>query len=95
MSNLLLVVTTLFFFLQEVHLVLEKGQLPSAKIHAPVTPQCTPPHQPVPCAAPDIPPNKMAVARDYSFVTAGEVLVANPKRLQTQRFARITPHVCL
>ncbi|XP_066488255.1 tyrosine-protein phosphatase non-receptor type 13 [Tiliqua scincoides] len=55
---------------QVVHLVLEKGQPPAAKIHAPVTPQCTPPHQPVQCAAPDIPPKKMTVARDYSFVTA-------------------------
>ncbi|KAJ6657517.1 hypothetical protein lerEdw1_002452 [Lerista edwardsae] len=65
-----LVLTTVFLFLQEVHLVLEKGQLTAAKIHAPVTPQCTPPSQPVQCAAPDIPPKKLTVPRDYSFVTA-------------------------
>ncbi|XP_078070170.1 tyrosine-protein phosphatase non-receptor type 13 isoform X2 [Mustelus asterias] len=41
---------------QVVHLLLEKGQLPAASVHAPVTPQCTPPcaaNQSAPCESPD------------------------------------------
>ncbi|XP_064005648.1 tyrosine-protein phosphatase non-receptor type 13 isoform X2 [Pogoniulus pusillus] len=55
---------------QVVHLLLEKGQLSAAKVHAPVTPQCTPPsplrqRDPQEKAA-----TGMTQARDYSFVTA-------------------------
>ncbi|XP_053112418.1 tyrosine-protein phosphatase non-receptor type 13 isoform X1 [Hemicordylus capensis] len=52
---------------QEVHLVLEKGQLPAVKVHAPVTPQCTPPIQPG--QSTDRPLKKTSSARDYNFVT--------------------------
>ncbi|XP_051895284.1 LOW QUALITY PROTEIN: tyrosine-protein phosphatase non-receptor type 13 [Pristis pectinata] len=41
---------------QVVHLLLEKGQLPAASVHAPVTPQCTPPsaaNQNGPCESVD------------------------------------------
>ncbi|XP_077157082.1 tyrosine-protein phosphatase non-receptor type 13 isoform X2 [Paroedura picta] len=54
---------------QEVHLVLEKGQLPSAKVHAPVTPQCTPPVQPSQGVSPERPLKKTLSSRAYHFVT--------------------------
>ncbi|XP_077789934.1 tyrosine-protein phosphatase non-receptor type 13 isoform X6 [Podarcis muralis] len=54
---------------QEVRLVLEKGQPPAARVHAPVTPQCTPPNQPNHAGAPERPVKKMTHARDYNFVT--------------------------
>nr|XP_034969971.1 tyrosine-protein phosphatase non-receptor type 13 isoform X9 [Zootoca vivipara] len=53
----------------EVRLVLEKGQPPAARVHAPVTPQCTPPNQPNHAGAPERPVKKMTQARDYNFVT--------------------------
>ncbi|XP_033016546.1 tyrosine-protein phosphatase non-receptor type 13 isoform X6 [Lacerta agilis] len=54
---------------QEVCLVLEKGQPPAARVHAPVTPQYTPPNQPNHAGAPERPVKKMTHARDYNFVT--------------------------
>uniref|UniRef100_A0ACB8E920 Tyrosine-protein phosphatase non-receptor type 13 n=1 Tax=Sphaerodactylus townsendi TaxID=933632 RepID=A0ACB8E920_9SAUR len=54
---------------QEVHLVLEKGQLPATKVHAPVTPQCTPPVQSGQGVTPERPKKKILNARDYNFVT--------------------------
>uniref|UniRef100_A0A8D0G9C2 Tyrosine-protein phosphatase non-receptor type 13 n=1 Tax=Sphenodon punctatus TaxID=8508 RepID=A0A8D0G9C2_SPHPU len=53
---------------QVVHLMLEKGQLPSTKVHAPVTPQCTPPNQSGQGEPKDKTIKKMT-AKDYSFVT--------------------------
>ncbi|XP_010213962.1 PREDICTED: tyrosine-protein phosphatase non-receptor type 13 [Tinamus guttatus] len=55
---------------QVVHLLLEKGQLSAAKVHAPVTPQCTPPHELGQCEPHEKPAAKAASAKDYSFVTA-------------------------
>uniref|UniRef100_A0A8C4SNZ8 Tyrosine-protein phosphatase non-receptor type 13 n=1 Tax=Erpetoichthys calabaricus TaxID=27687 RepID=A0A8C4SNZ8_ERPCA len=58
---------------QVVRLLLEKSPLPAAKVHAPVTPQCTPP------SAPNTPPQVTEqaktynVAKDYSFVTSDNV----------------------
>ncbi|XP_062992402.1 tyrosine-protein phosphatase non-receptor type 13 [Elgaria multicarinata webbii] len=54
---------------QEVHLVLEKGQLPAARVHGPVTPQCTPPNQPSHGGAPERPVKKVTSTREYNFVT--------------------------
>ncbi|KAJ7327165.1 hypothetical protein JRQ81_016924 [Phrynocephalus forsythii] len=54
---------------QEVHLVLEKGQLPAARTHAPVTSQCTAPSQASPHRGPEKPVKKTSSTRDYSFVT--------------------------
>ncbi|XP_071972670.1 tyrosine-protein phosphatase non-receptor type 13 isoform X3 [Engystomops pustulosus] len=47
---------------QVVTLLLEKGQLPVVKVHAPVTPQCTPPNQAVASKKPSSP-------SEYNFVT--------------------------
>ncbi|XP_042652630.1 tyrosine-protein phosphatase non-receptor type 13 isoform X6 [Tyto alba] len=55
---------------QVVHLLLEKGQLSVAKVHAPVTPQCTPPNQVGQCEPQEEPATKSTNAKDYSFVTA-------------------------
>nr|XP_038034102.1 tyrosine-protein phosphatase non-receptor type 13 isoform X5 [Anas platyrhynchos] len=55
---------------QVVHLLLEKGQLSAAKVHAPVTPQCTPPNQVGQCEPQGKPAIKATNAKDYSFVTA-------------------------
>ncbi|XP_062430305.1 tyrosine-protein phosphatase non-receptor type 13 isoform X2 [Rhea pennata] len=55
---------------QVVHLLLEKGQLSVAKVHAPVTPQCTPPNQVGHCEPQEKPATKSTNAKDYSFVTA-------------------------
>uniref|UniRef100_A0A8B9IMV0 Tyrosine-protein phosphatase non-receptor type 13 n=1 Tax=Anser cygnoides TaxID=8845 RepID=A0A8B9IMV0_ANSCY len=55
---------------QVVHLLLEKGQLSAAKVHAPVTPQCTPPNQVGQCEPQEKPAIKATNAKDYSFVTA-------------------------
>ncbi|XP_036792711.1 tyrosine-protein phosphatase non-receptor type 13 isoform X3 [Oncorhynchus mykiss] len=53
-----------------VHLLLEKGQLPVDRIHAPLTPQCTPPsdqQQPAPEAAPP------KAQPEYIFITDNNV----------------------
>uniref|UniRef100_A0A8B9GAF8 Tyrosine-protein phosphatase non-receptor type 13 n=1 Tax=Amazona collaria TaxID=241587 RepID=A0A8B9GAF8_9PSIT len=55
---------------QVVHLLLEKGQLSVAKVHAPVTPQCTPPNQVGQCEPQEKPATKTTNAKEYSFVTA-------------------------
>uniref|UniRef100_A0A663DMM7 Tyrosine-protein phosphatase non-receptor type 13 n=1 Tax=Aquila chrysaetos chrysaetos TaxID=223781 RepID=A0A663DMM7_AQUCH len=55
---------------QVVHLLLEKGQLSVAKVHAPLTPQCTPPNQAGQCDLQEKPATKTTNAKDYSFVTA-------------------------
>ncbi|XP_042324384.1 tyrosine-protein phosphatase non-receptor type 13 [Sceloporus undulatus] len=54
---------------QEVHLVLEKGQLPTARVQAPVTPQCTPPNQLNHGGTPERPVKTTLSAREYNFVT--------------------------
>ncbi|XP_028932510.1 tyrosine-protein phosphatase non-receptor type 13 isoform X7 [Ornithorhynchus anatinus] len=54
---------------QVVQLILEKGQLPVARVHAPVTPQFTPPCQAGQNQPPDKPAKKSANSTDYSFVT--------------------------
>ncbi|KAL8206749.1 UNVERIFIED_CONTAM: Tyrosine-protein phosphatase non-receptor type 13 [Gekko kuhli] len=54
---------------QEVHLVLEKGQLPAAKAQAPVTSQCIPPIQSSQGVTLERPVKKILGARDYNFVT--------------------------
>ncbi|KAM4708637.1 tyrosine-protein phosphatase non-receptor type 13 isoform 2-T2 [Discoglossus pictus] len=51
---------------QVVTLALEKGQLPATKVHAPVTPQCTPPNHADPSKLQD---KKVKAPADYSFVT--------------------------
>ncbi|XP_076613627.1 tyrosine-protein phosphatase non-receptor type 13 isoform X2 [Chaetodon auriga] len=60
---------------QTVHLLLEKGHPPADSIHAPLTPQCTPP-----CAASDRDqtkskeqPQEVKVKPEYSFVTPDNV----------------------
>nr|XP_009674825.1 PREDICTED: tyrosine-protein phosphatase non-receptor type 13 isoform X2 [Struthio camelus australis] len=55
---------------QVVHLLLEKGQLSVSKVHAPVTPQCTPPNQMGQCEPQEKPTAKTTNAKEYSFVTA-------------------------
>ncbi|XP_071609726.1 tyrosine-protein phosphatase non-receptor type 13 [Heliangelus exortis] len=55
---------------QVVHLLLEKGQLSVAKVHVPVTPQCTPPDQVGQYEPREKPATKTTNAKDYSFVTA-------------------------
>ncbi|KAM6072764.1 tyrosine-protein phosphatase non-receptor type 13 [Theristicus caerulescens] len=55
---------------QVVHLLLEKGQLSVAKVHAPVTPQCTSPDQAGQCEPQEKTATKPTNAKDYSFVTA-------------------------
>ncbi|XP_060635261.2 tyrosine-protein phosphatase non-receptor type 13 isoform X5 [Anolis sagrei] len=54
---------------QEVHLVLEKGQHAAARVHSPVTPQCTPPNPTSHGGTPERPVKKTLSAREYSFVT--------------------------
>uniref|UniRef100_A0A8C4VFE5 Tyrosine-protein phosphatase non-receptor type 13 n=1 Tax=Gopherus evgoodei TaxID=1825980 RepID=A0A8C4VFE5_9SAUR len=54
---------------QVVHLLLEKGQLPVAKVHAPITPQCTPPNQAGQSEPQNKPEKKMTNTKDYNFVT--------------------------
>ncbi|XP_073493242.1 tyrosine-protein phosphatase non-receptor type 13 isoform X5 [Phyllobates terribilis] len=50
---------------QVVTLLLEKGQLPAVKVHAPVTPQCTPPNQ----ADASKPKNRKTTApAEYNFI---------------------------
>ncbi|XP_056424718.1 tyrosine-protein phosphatase non-receptor type 13 isoform X2 [Hyla sarda] len=51
---------------QVVTLLLEKGQLPAVKVHAPVTPQCTPPNQ---ADASRLQNKKITAPSEYSFVT--------------------------
>uniref|UniRef100_A0A8C5P671 Tyrosine-protein phosphatase non-receptor type 13 n=1 Tax=Leptobrachium leishanense TaxID=445787 RepID=A0A8C5P671_9ANUR len=51
---------------QVVTLLLEKGHLPATTVHAPVTPQCTPPNQEDTSKAQD---QKLIKTMDYSFVT--------------------------
>uniref|UniRef100_A0A8C3KSC1 Tyrosine-protein phosphatase non-receptor type 13 n=1 Tax=Calidris pygmaea TaxID=425635 RepID=A0A8C3KSC1_9CHAR len=55
---------------QVVHLLLEKGQLSVAGVHAPVTPQCTPPNQVGQCEPQEKPETRTTNAKDYGFVTA-------------------------
>nr|XP_016849273.1 PREDICTED: tyrosine-protein phosphatase non-receptor type 13 isoform X4 [Anolis carolinensis] len=54
---------------QEVHLVLEKGQHAAARVHVPVTPQCTPLNPTIYGGTPERPVKKTLSAREYSFVT--------------------------
>ncbi|PKU41715.1 tyrosine-protein phosphatase non-receptor type 13 [Limosa lapponica baueri] len=54
---------------QVVHLLLEKGQLSVAGVHAPVTPQCTPPNQVGQCEPQEKPETRTTNAKDYGFVT--------------------------
>ncbi|EMP29333.1 Tyrosine-protein phosphatase non-receptor type 13 [Chelonia mydas] len=54
---------------QVVHLLLEKGQLPVAKVHAPITPQCTPPNEAGQSEPQNKPERKMTNTKDYNFVT--------------------------
>ncbi|XP_040182579.1 tyrosine-protein phosphatase non-receptor type 13 isoform X4 [Rana temporaria] len=55
---------------QVVTLVLEKGQLPAVKVHAPVTPQCTPPNQAETSKQQE---QKASVPPEYSFITNDNV----------------------
>lgn len=59
------------------HLLLEKGQLSGAKAHAPVTPQCTLSNQVGQCEPQEKPATESSNAKDYSFVTAGQVTQNN------------------
>ncbi|XP_034296322.1 tyrosine-protein phosphatase non-receptor type 13 isoform X5 [Pantherophis guttatus] len=54
---------------QEVHLILEKGQLPVARVHPPTTSQCTPTNKPSHSALLEKPVKKTSSAREYNFVT--------------------------
>ncbi|XP_069486537.1 tyrosine-protein phosphatase non-receptor type 13 isoform X2 [Ambystoma mexicanum] len=53
---------------QVVRLLLEKGQLPVGRVHAPVTPQCTPPNQ-IGSSASQDKQVKTPNPKDYSFAT--------------------------
>lgn len=55
--------------------MLEKGQLPAVKVHAPVTPQGMSLSQPTQGVTPERPVKKTNSARDYNFVTDGETLL--------------------
>uniref|UniRef100_A0A8C3XLL6 Tyrosine-protein phosphatase non-receptor type 13 n=1 Tax=Chelydra serpentina TaxID=8475 RepID=A0A8C3XLL6_CHESE len=59
---------------QVVHLLLEKGQLPVTKVHAPITPQCTPPNQAGQKEPQNKPEKKMTNTKDYNFVTEDNTL---------------------
>ncbi|XP_039217115.1 tyrosine-protein phosphatase non-receptor type 13 isoform X1 [Crotalus tigris] len=54
---------------QEVHLVLEKGQLPAPRVQAPTTSQCTPTNKPSHSVLLEKPVKKTSGAREYNFVT--------------------------
>ncbi|XP_013928001.1 PREDICTED: tyrosine-protein phosphatase non-receptor type 13 [Thamnophis sirtalis] len=54
---------------QEVHLVLEKGQPPASRVHAPTTLQCTPTNEPGHSALLEKTVKKTSSAREYNFVT--------------------------
>ncbi|XP_015687845.1 tyrosine-protein phosphatase non-receptor type 13, partial [Protobothrops mucrosquamatus] len=54
---------------QEVHLVLEKGQLPAARVQAPTTSQCTPTNKPSHSVLLEKPVKKTSCTREYNFVT--------------------------
>ncbi|XP_070614154.1 tyrosine-protein phosphatase non-receptor type 13 isoform X2 [Erythrolamprus reginae] len=54
---------------QEVHLVLEKGQLPAARVQVPTTSQCAPTNKPGHGAVLEKPLKKTSSAREYNFVT--------------------------
>ncbi|XP_058847124.1 tyrosine-protein phosphatase non-receptor type 13-like isoform X2 [Acipenser ruthenus] len=58
---------------QVVRLLLEKGQLPATSVHAPVTPQCTPPCKTDGQAEPGVKKENVTMAKDYSFVTEDNV----------------------
>ncbi|KAJ8402332.1 hypothetical protein AAFF_G00368210 [Aldrovandia affinis] len=58
---------------QIVHLLLEKGQLPAASVHAPLTPQCTPPSAPSERDTQEEPLQTLPGDREYSFVTEDNV----------------------
>lgn len=62
----------LFYFFQLVHLLLEKGQSPAPKEHAPVTPQCT--LADLDGQVPEKMVKKITPIKDYSFVTEGQAL---------------------
>lgn len=55
-------------------MLLEKGQLPATSVHAPVTPQCTPPCKTDGQAEPGVEKETVTMAKDYSFVTEGEYM---------------------
>jgi hypothetical protein len=59
-------------FVQVVHLLLEKGQSPASK-DVPVAPRCALPDQDAQGQAPEKAVKKPC-ARDYSFVTEGQIL---------------------
>lgn len=69
--------------MQVVTLLLEKGQLPAVKVHAPVTPQCTPPNQAETSKQQE---QKASVPPEYSFITNGKLYVhfENAKKLLLQ-----------
>ncbi|XP_048390119.1 tyrosine-protein phosphatase non-receptor type 13 isoform X3 [Stegostoma tigrinum] len=65
---------------QVVNLLVEKGQLPAASVHAPVTPQCTPPctaNQNTSCESADkqelVPELMSSTAKDYCLVNDGNL----------------------
>ncbi|XP_067846546.1 tyrosine-protein phosphatase non-receptor type 13 isoform X2 [Heptranchias perlo] len=65
---------------QVVNLLLEKGQLPATSVHAPVTPQCTPPsagNQNEPCESSGkqelVTKLVPSTAKDYTFVVDGNI----------------------
>ncbi|CAB1351999.1 unnamed protein product, partial [Coregonus sp. 'balchen'] len=54
-----------------VHLLLEKGQLPADRVHAPLTPQCTPPSVPNDQQKQAPEPTQPKAQPEYSFITDG------------------------
>ncbi|XP_041086993.1 tyrosine-protein phosphatase non-receptor type 13-like isoform X4 [Polyodon spathula] len=58
---------------QVVHLLLERGQLPATSVHAPVTPQCTPPCKTDGQAEPGVKKETVTMTKDYSFVAEDNV----------------------
>ncbi|XP_064164989.1 tyrosine-protein phosphatase non-receptor type 13 isoform X1 [Anguilla rostrata] len=58
---------------QVVHLLLEKGQLPTASVHAPLTPQCTPPIASSEKDTQEEPHLVLPGDHEYSFVTDDNV----------------------
>ncbi|MBN3311884.1 PTN13 phosphatase, partial [Atractosteus spatula] len=58
---------------QVVHLLLEKGQLPAARVHAPVTPQCTPPSVPNVQTDQKVVCEAQSPAKEYSFINDDNV----------------------
>ncbi|XP_041741271.1 tyrosine-protein phosphatase non-receptor type 13 isoform X2 [Coregonus clupeaformis] len=56
-----------------VHLLLEKGQLPADRVHAPLTPQCTPPSVPNDQQKQAPEPTQPKAQPEYSFITDDNV----------------------